>query len=311
MEYVHMKWIKKGLIAQPSEELDWMITHAGIPFAERITEDLFRIYFYGRDNQNRAQIGFIELNINEPNRILYITEKPVLRLGDLGCFDDSGVMPSWITIYGDRKYLYYTGWTKGVTVPYYFYVGLAISKDGGKSFERFSEAPLLGRNNIDPYLTASPCVIIENKIWRMWYVSSIKREMKNGKIIPYYHIKYAESKDGINWKRKGIVCVDFKSREENAIARPCVIKEDGIYKMWYSYSGYKGKKYRIGYAESKDGVYWKRKDKDVGIDVSDSGWDSEMICYPFVFPHKGKKYMLYNGNNFGNDGFGYAILEDI
>jgi hypothetical protein len=299
-----MRWLKKGLIIEPSGRPDWMVTHAGIPFAESMGEDLYRIYFYGRDKLNRSQIGYAEVDIKEPERILYISEKPVLGLGALGCFDDSGVMPSWVINSQGRKYLYYTGWIVGVTVPFYFYVGLAESEDGGKSFQRVSQAPILERNNCDPYLTASPCVIIENGIWRMWYVSCVRWEIENGKLKHYYHIKYAESKDGINWDRRGVVCIDFKSREEYAIARPCVIKEDGIYKMWYSY---RGESYRIGYAESKDGIVWKRKDEKAGIDVSESGWDSEMIEYAFVFSHKDKKYMLYNGNDYGKTGLGYAV----
>lgn len=121
----------------------------------------------------------------------------------------------------------------------------------------------------------------------------------------YYHIKYAESLNGIDWERKGIVCIDFKSNDEYAIARPCVLKEEGIYKMWYSY---RGESYRIGYAESKDGIQWERKDKEAGIDVSATGWDSEMICCPHVFEHNGEKYMLYNGNGYGKTGIGLAVL---
>ena len=123
----------------------------------------------------------------------------------------------------------------------------------------------------------------------------------------YYHIKYAESGDGIHWMRKGIVCIDFKYRGETRIGRPCVIREDEIYKMWYCCAI---DTYRIGYAESGDGIHWVRKDEEVGIDVSESGWDSEMICYPFVFEHKGQKYLLYNGDGYGKTGLGYAILEE-
>jgi len=301
-----MKWVKKGLIFEPTGKFNWMVTHAAAPYAERIGEDHYRIYIYGRNSENKSQIGYLEININEPRKILHITENPVLGLGALGCFDDSGVMPSWVIDHENLKYLFYTGWTQGVTVPYYFYAGLAISRDGGKHFERVSKAPILERNSVDPYLTASPCVLIENGAWRMWYVSSVRRTLENSEAKTYYHINYAESKDGINWERRGIVCIDFKSKDEHAIARPCVLKEDGIYKMWYSYGG---KSYRIGYAESKDGVNWERKDDEVGIDVSASGWDSEMIEYAFVFEHKGKKYMLYNGNGYGKTGLGYAIME--
>ncbi len=79
--------------------------------------------------------------------------------------------------------------------------------------------------------------------------------------------------------------------------------------MWYSYRKGDGTKYRIGYAHSNDGLHWTRKDNEVGIDVSKEGWDFEMICYPFVFDWKGNRYMLYNGNAYGKEGFGLAILE--
>jgi hypothetical protein len=284
-----------------------MITHAASPISEKIGKDLYRIYFYGRDKLNRSLPGYVEVDIKNPSEVLSISERPLLQLGNLGTFDDSGVMPSWLVNLDNMKYLYYTGWTQGVTVPYYFYVGLAVSKDRGNHFERISQAPVLERNSVDPYLTASPCILVENSVWRMWYVSSIRRELEAGEHKPYYLIKYAESSDGINWKREGIICIDFKSKDEYAIARPCVIKENSIYKMWYSY---RGESFRIGYAESIDGIRWKRKDHEAGIDVSPSGWDSEMIEYAFIFEHNGKKYMLYNGNDYGKTGLGYAVAED-
>ena len=74
--------------------------------------------------------------------------------------------------------------------------------------------------------------------------------------------------------------------------------------MWYSY---RGDSYRIGYAESLDGVHFDRRDDLVGIDVSDAGWDSKSIEYPNVFDHKENRYMLYNGNDYGLTGIGMAI----
>ena len=302
-----MKWIKKGLIFEPKGNFDWMLTHAAVPIADKIEGDLYRIYFATRDKDNKSHTAYIEMDIKNPKKILYISENPVLKPGVLGTFDDSGAMPSWIISYEGKKYMYYIGWNLGVTVPFRNSIGLAISQDGGSTFNKYSEGPILDRNFSEPHFVASSCVIIENGIWKMWYLSCVKWELENDKPKHYYHIKYAESKDGINWVRNGIVCIDFKSKDEYAISRPCVIKEDGIYKMWYSY---RGESYRIGYAESTDGIKWERKDEEAGIDVSESGWDSEMIEYPFVFEHKGKKYMLYNGNGYGKTGFGYAILEE-
>ena len=299
-----MKWVKKGLIFKPEGQFDWVITHAMCPIPERIGEDLYRIYFSGRDKLNRSLVGYVEIDINEPQNILYISEKPVLGLGALGCFDDNGVTPSWIVNHEGKKYLYYIGWNKGSTVRMGLVAGLAISQDGGKTFERVSKAPLLERTDMEPYsILTAPCVLIGNETWRMWYVSGVVWLTPD---LPRYNIKYAASKDGIHWEQEGVVCIDFRSEDENNLGRPCVVKENGVYKMWYSY---RGESYRIGYAESKDGIDWERKDDEAGIDVSESGWDSEMIEYAYVFEHKGRKYMLYNGNGYGKTGFGYAILE--
>ena len=298
-----MKWTKCGLIIEPKYNLDWMVTHAMLPTAEHLHEDVFRIYFSGRDKYNRSLIGYSDMNINT-FKILKISEKPVLGLGKLGCFDDNGVTPSWIVNHGGQKYLYYIGWNRRSTVRMSLVAGLAISTDGGESFQRVFKVPILDRSNAEPYtLNTAPCVLIENGLWCMWYVSGVEWINPD---LPRYNIKYARSQDGKIWQRHGHICIDFK-KGENALARPCVLKEDGIYKMWYSY---KGDNYRIGYAESHDGLKWDRHDEKTGIDVSDTGWDSEMIEYAFVFNHKGKKYMLYNGNDYGRGGIGLAMEEE-
>lgn len=307
IEKKQQKWIKKGLIFRPSGQADWMATHASVPIAVNLGDDLFRIYFSGRDALNRSQTGFIEININKPLEILYITKQPIIELGKLGAFDESGAMSCWIMDHEGKKHLYYIGWNLGVNVPFRNSIGLAISNDGGRTFTKFSDGPILDRDIYSPCFVASPCVLLDGETWRMWYLSCIRWKIEDNKPKHYYHIKYAESSDGIQWKKSARVCIDFKSSDEYAISRPCVLKDGDIYKMWYSY---KGDSYRIGYAESKDGLYWERKDELVGIDVSKSGWDSEMIEYPFVFDHKGKRYMLYNGNGYGITGIGLAILAE-
>jgi hypothetical protein len=304
-----MKWIKKGLIFSPNNQYDWIFTHAQLPITQHVRDDDFRVYFSGRDSRNRSLTGYLEININNPTEILNITEKPILGLGELGCFDDNGVSPLWIVDHKDTKYLYYLGWNIGTTVLASELTGLAISNDGGKSFKRLSRAPILERTDREPFsIIVATCVIIEDDKWRMWYDGAdawLARDSSR------YNIKYAESDDGVNWERKGIVCIDANGDDgETNMSRACVLKEEGIYKMWfciaYSSGGYK----RIGYAESNDGTEWVRKDDIAGMELSDSGWDSEMVCYPHVFNHKGKKYMLYNGNGYGRTGIGLAIWED-
>ncbi|MBI5598460.1 MAG: hypothetical protein HY890_01835 [Deltaproteobacteria bacterium] len=301
-----MRWKKLGLIFCPDKNYDWMVSHASVPFAKHIKDDLFRVYFSPRDATGRSFVGYADIDINRQWKIIGISEKPVLSPGATGMFDDSGAMLSWMVAHGDKSYLYYIGWNLGVTVPFRNSIGLAVSAKGECGFKKYSSGPVLDRSTEDPCFVASSCVMVEGGKWRMWYLSCIEWEMVEGVPQHRYHIKYAESDDGINWRRDGTVCIDFKSPDEYAISRPCVLKDGDIYKMWYSY---RGGSYRIGYAESFDGVEWTRKDEDAGIDVSPSGWDSEMIEYPHVFDHKGRRFMLYNGNEYGRTGFGLAVLE--
>jgi len=115
---------------------------------------------------------------------------------------------------GNKKYLYYSGWTRGVTVPFYCDTGLAVSIDGGATFERTSRAPLLARTDVDPYLTGSPFILVEQGTWRMWYTTGVRWDLVDGVPKHYYHIRYAESRDGIHWDRDGRVCIDFASTDE-------------------------------------------------------------------------------------------------
>jgi hypothetical protein len=301
-----MPWEKLGLIFPPKPLYSWLNSHAAIPVVDRVSDERYRVYFSGRDVQGRAQIGYFELEIGASWNVLSVSAEPVIGLGPLGAFDDNGITAACIVTNAGRKYQYYTGWTLGVTVPFYFYIGLAVSDDDGRSFQKVSPAPILERNAIDPYLTASPCVLVEEDRWRMWYISCTKWTIENDKPKHYYLVKYAESADGIYWERTGHVCIDFASSEEYALARPVVIKDRDLYKMWFSY---RGAAYHIGYAESRDGLAWERKDHIAGLTPSPTGWDSEMVEYGCVFDHRGERYMLYNGNGYGATGIGLAVLR--
>jgi hypothetical protein len=311
-----MTWLKRGLIYAPKGEYYWNKTHASVPVVDAVSDRRWRIYFAARDNENRSHTSFVEVEAGNPGHVLYEHPEPILPLGQLGTFDDCGIMPSWIVNNGNEKYLYYIGWTVRRTVPFHNSIGLAISKDGGRSFERFSEGPLFDSTYREPYFSGTSCVLVEGRVWKNWYLSCTKWEAINGRPEPFYHLKYAESVDGVKWRREGVVAIDFKSKDEAGIVKASVLRED-VYKMWYSHrnaSNYRTSKensYRIGYAESPDGIRWTRRDELAGIDVSDEGWDSEMIEYPHVIKAGGQKYLFYNGNGFGRSGFGYAISEEM
>jgi hypothetical protein len=309
-----MKWKKMGLIFRPQDEHEWMATHAYLPVPDRVADNVLRIYFSTRSRANRSVTTFIEVEADNPSNVLYVHDRPVLSMGRLGTFDDGGVGPFCLVHHDQKKLLYYGGWNASVTVPYRNAIGLAVSEDNGLSFQRVCEGAIVDRNQDEPYFTGAADVMLCGDRWKMWYGSATGWLVVDGRPEPRYQIKYAESADGIHWVRNNVTCIEYEMEGE-ANARPTVIREDGLYKMWYCYRGSIGyrtsreQSYRLGYAESVDGVTWTRKDAEVGIDRSEEGWDSVMMCYPHVYRHKGRKYLFYNGNGFGESGIGYAVLE--
>lgn len=298
-----MKWEKLGLIIKPQTNLWWMRTHAMIPTVDMMSESICKVYFSGRNEMNQSHIGYVLVDLNRPNHILEISKEPVLAPGALGCFDDNGVTPSCIVRNEKEIFLYYIGWNPGTTTRMHIFGGLAISKDDGKTFERYSRAPILERNRANPFINTAPFALKEENRWIIYYVGGVEWVNKD---LPRYNIQIGFSEDGKNWKREGLVAIDFMG-DENAIARPFVWKENSIYKMVFASKGEKNPNYRLKYAESVDGLNWIRKDSEIGIDVSDSGEDSEMIEYAALVNFKGKKIMFYNGNNYGTNGILAAV----
>lgn len=297
-----MRWRKQGVVVPAPPPLGLAASHAALPVVMP-AGDALRLYCSTRDGQGRSHIVAADLDLHAGSARFH--EAAVVSPGPIGSFDDRGVTSSCIAAADGRVFQYYTGWNLGVTVPFYLAIGCAASSDGGQRFEKVSTAPILGRSSIDPFLTASPCVLLDNGTWRMWYVSGTDWYLERGEARHRYLVKYAESDDGLDWRPTGLVCIDYRDADETAIGRPCVLKDGALYKMWYCR---RGTAYRLGYAESSDGLVWDRKDDEIDLEGSAESWDSEMQAYPFVFDHDGERHMLYNGNGYGATGIGHATL---
>ena len=292
-------WIKKGNIFDEH--------HAQLPVAD-VIGDIIRIYYSTRVEGKSLPL-YIEVDANDPSKILRKSDKFLLELGSPGSFDSSGVMPTCIVNHEGIKYMYYIGWTQRLDVPYHNTLGLAISEDG-VHWKKAFDGPVLGTSIKEPGYVGTAEIIVENGVWRMWYLSC--REWATfDKMEPLYDIKYAESLDGINWDPKNKTVIPLKGGE-GGISAARVIKNIEGYEMFFSvrkikdYRTNKEFSYRIMRAYSVDGKKWNREEEIV-IDLSESDWDSLMTCYPAIIEHNEKIYMFYNGNGFGKTGIGYAI----
>ncbi|MDR0370241.1 MAG: hypothetical protein LBH80_00070 [Prevotellaceae bacterium] len=312
-----MNWIKKGCIFMIDTSKEWSYDCAQVPTVELLSDKVWRIYYASRDSQVRSAVGYFDVEAGNPENILYRHPSPVFMRGELGTFDELGVGPSFLLKDGDTKYLYYIGYNVTKTLPYHNGIGIATWNEEKQLFERISQGPLFERTLNEAFFNASSCVLKDDGIWRIYYLSTTKWVIPEGanRAEPFYHIKYAESENAFDWKREGHVAIDYKDENEAGLARPYVLKIGGKYYMWYSRRdllGYKTDKnasYRIGYAVSDDAVNWTRMDEKAGIDISPEGWDAEMICYPCVVEWGDKLFLFYNGNGFGRTGIGYAVCD--
>ncbi len=299
-------WQKLGLVYVASGEHEWAASHAFIPTAYMPDDERIRVFVAFLDSAKVGRLGYVDVDARDPRRVLRVSSRPALDVGRAGTFDDSGVTPVCALEHEGRLHLYYVGWQLGARVRYYLFVGLAVSEDGGETFTRHSEAPILDRSDGELFVRTAAHVMRDGGRWRMWYIAGDRWTEVAGKQVPTYNMRHLESRSPQVWGRRGDVCLDVANDDEFGFGRPFVIKEGGLFKMWYSIRS-RSKGYRLGYAESPDGLAWARKDAEVGIDVSESGWDSEMICFACVQRTRYGTYMFYNGNNYGETGFGVAV----
>jgi predicted GH43/DUF377 family glycosyl hydrolase len=312
-------WQKRGRIFASSGQHPWMMSHNQNPCA-LVLADRIRVYFTCRPGPDprgyfSSVTSFVEIDRQDPMKILRIHDRPILELGGLGAFDQFGLMPGAVLPVGDEVWMYYVGWMRCEGAPYSHAIGLAISRDGGVTFRRYAEGPLFSRTPTEPFLQNSPTVTIINGKFHMWYSSGIKWLMHEGRPESVYVLMHAVSDDGIHWQREGTPCITSHTPNE-CQTNPSLLELDGAYHLWFCHrlgTDFRNKAggYRMGYATSTDLVHWTRRDEASSLDPSPEGWDSEMVCYPYVFPYGEELWMLYSGNHFGRDGFGLATCSRL
>lgn len=304
-----MKWVKRGLINFPRGNHVWANNSALTPTPVLLNDSVIRVYAGFRDSQGVSRIGYLDLDAENPLKVLNFSSEPVLDIGADGCFDDNGVILGDVVETNDGIFMFYVGFQIVKKAKFLAFSGVAVSHDGGDNYSRLSNAPILDRCKGQTTIGAIHSVIFENGIWRIWYASGDDWEVIKGISYPKYHIRYVETDDLLNIQAQSRVCI-VPEADEYRIGRPRVYKNNDGFIMYFTKGTLSGS-YFPGIAYSKDGVIWSRHDEDFGLDLSPSGWDSQTLCYPALIECKGKTFMFYNGNNMGFDGFGLAELESF
>jgi predicted GH43/DUF377 family glycosyl hydrolase len=313
-------WKKLGKVFTPQEAdtRPWLKEFAQAP-ATLVFDKFVRVYFSCRppadaNGQYVSYSAYVDLDRANLFRVLNVSEKPILNLGGLGEFDEFGTYPVSVIRNGQEIRAYYAGWTRCESVPFNVAIGAATSSDEGKTFTKLGNGPILSYSPDEPFVLSGPKIRKFNNTWYLWYIAGRKWKIVDGRAEPVYKIRMATSDDGISWEKVNKDLIESRIEEDEAQASPDVFYANGKYHMFFCYrfsSHYRGKEngYRIGYASSTNLIDWVRDDTKAGINVSEQGWDSEMISYPHVFELDGKIYLAYLGNEVGRHGFGLAVLD--
>lgn len=316
-----LKWKKVGKIFDPAEHT---LPNGCFGFAQSpqalVFDDFVRIYFSTRKKDLNGKflsfISFVDMD-KTFSRVISISSDTVIELGKLGSFDEHGIFPINPLRYNDKVLAYTCGWSRRVSVSVETSIGLAISDDNGKTFKKTGDGPIISSSLHEPFLVGDAFVKVYSDIFHMWYIYGTRWINHPDDDTParVYKIGHAVSSDGVSWKREGRAIVSDKLNAEECQALPTVIDFNNRYHMFFCFrqaTGFRKNKdrgYRIGYAYSENLIDWIRDDEGAGIDVTPGNWDSDMMCYPHVFSMDGKIYLLYNGNEFGRNGFGVALLD--
>lgn len=305
-----LSWKKRGIIYVPEGNGGWRDNSALTPTAIQLEEKSIRVYAGFRDENGVSRIGFVDVDSGNPKKILKISKTPSLDIGEPGMFDDNGVILGDVIKVEDSLYMYYVGFQLVSKVKFLAYSGLAISKDGGLTFDRYSNTPVMDRSDEGKYIRAIHSVLYEDGVYKVWYACGNGWQLINGKEYPKYDINYIESTDGFIFSNSGKkILLNDESNQEYRIGRPRVFKWSDLYALTFTYGTLDGR-YQAGQATSSDGIIWARDDHKLGLITSKTGWDSVHLSYPSIITTtQGKTFVFYNGNNMGVDGFGFAELD--
>lgn len=309
-----MEWIKRGKIFDHNSfKLKWFKKNAMMPLPYVLNDETLRIFVTLCDEKNVGRVGYVDVDINNPAKVLGFSKDPVIDIGEDGTYDDNGVVTGSLFEDGDDLYMFYSGYQLGVKIPYMIFSGAALSTDKGNTFTKLNkEVPMLDRISTEKNFRCVPNIIQQGTTFKMWYLADCLQQSawlinESGKKQPVYSERYLESDKLLSWEGTGQGVLDFANEDEHGLSIGSIWVDKGIYKCIYSVRTL-SKGYRLGYAESKDGKSFSRMDDKLHLDVTPGDFDSEMMCYAKLINVGEKTYIFYSGNGYGTEGIGFAEL---
>ena len=304
-----MRWEKLGRIWDAKSFLDWGKMGTMTPTPILLNERVIRVYCGIRDLNGVARIGYFDVDESDPTKVLGFSREPILDIGVPGSFDDNGMLLGDILRVDDEIRMYYVGFQLAVKAKFLAFGGLAISMDGGNTFKRYSQAPIIDRDNNGLFIRAIHGITqLSNGGYQAWYSEGSSWEIINGKPYPNYSVASIKSMDGLHFYANQGSGISLQLPGEYRLGRSRVFSfSENNHILTFTYGTVTGD-YKSGYARSKDLVNWERQ-SDWGLEPGPESFDSKHLAYPALIKNvKGDVYCFYNGNDMGSGGIGVARL---
>ncbi len=285
-------------------------------------QDKYRLFYSGGGKDGKQKIGVATAAVNDLTD--WTRSGPLFSTGPAGSFDAQWcVLPHFVRINDHRWHLYYTGNAgHGSGLSAFPGIGLATSDDG-INWQRRGDQPVLapsGEHGAPDAIGVAGGSVLQVPLddgsshWRFYYTGCPTTGEAHA-LNQQKAICLAVSEDGIDWTKRGAVMLRDPDRdyEDIGVAGPVVhLESDGLYRMWYSAIGTRHGFYSICYAESDDGIHWRRgaqADDNLQLSPTGSGWEQQMVEYPTVIREGNHLRMFYCGNGYGRSGIGTAVSK--
>jgi predicted GH43/DUF377 family glycosyl hydrolase len=290
----------------PQRSGNWDTWTNGVSVVPDPDGETYKMFYAGRDGEG---IGVAEAKVSQPTEWHELPTSPVLKPRNDNWEGNRINQPRVVVVSDDHWRMYYTGW--GFEGPGTSWaMGIAESFDGGLTWSRFGEEPILERGALDSPDGGGACVpmvlFVEGR-WMMWYTAGVVNHSSHTQI----HLCLAYSKDGLHWEKADenpVLGDDFADDPERSVTSRCYVRHDaGVFRVWYSYAC---PNYEIRYAESLDGLRWERSPISPVLGPSvDPSWDDQTVEYPEVQIVDGTFRLWFCGNGFGSVGYAEGKAE--
>jgi len=170
-----LKWRKLGKIFDPA---GFALPNHCEQFAQApqalVFEEFTRIYFSSRERDPRngkylSHVLFADFS-KDFRHVIRVSDRSVIELGKLGCFDEHGIFPMNVLRHRGKIYGYTCGWSRRTSVSVETSVGLAVSDDDGLTFRKIGDGPILTSSLHEPFLVGDGFVLFHGDQFHMWYI---------------------------------------------------------------------------------------------------------------------------------------------